>query len=181
MTTQTSTDYRLRTNTENLTWLYVESRDHFKRRWKYWLAYVVALLTFTLFFKVGINATESLPYKGFIVSKFDHSFKRGDLMDFVWQGGGTYPKGFEFVKIVGGLPGDKVSFEGRKVFVNGNYIGEAKPVSRFNIPLELGPSGVIPPGKFFVYTNHKDSLDSRYAITGWIDESAVIGKAYGLF
>jgi conjugal transfer pilin signal peptidase TrbI len=28
---------------------------------------------------------------------------------------------------------------------------------------------------------HPDSLDSRYALTGWIAEDQIIGRAYALF
>ena len=42
--------------------------------------------------------------------------------------------------------------------------------------LALGPDGVIPEGHYFVYAPNSDSLDSRYALTGWISQKAVRGR-----
>jgi conjugal transfer pilin signal peptidase TrbI len=47
--------------------------------------------------------------------------------------------------------------------------------------LTLGPTGVIPPGHYFVWTPHRDSLDSRYALTGWIKDAQLQGKSIPLF
>ena len=167
--------------TAKLKWLWLSVSSHGLRYWRWWLGYVLCILLFTTFFKVGINATESLPERVYLVSKWETSIVKGQYVSFIWHGGGPYGKGWEFVKIVRGVPGDVVSFQGRKVFINGEYVAEAKPFTRYGAPLELGPQGTIPAGKFFVYTPHKDSLDSRYAMTGWIDEKAVVGRAYGLF
>jgi conjugal transfer pilin signal peptidase TrbI len=162
-------------------WLWRALSVYFSRHWKNWAIGVLCLLLFNAMFKVGINVTESLPQKVFIVTKFNHHVERGDYMSFVWHGTAHYRKGFNFVKIVRGVPGDTVSFIGRDVYVNGQFVAQAKPKSLKGEPLELGPSGVIPLGKYFVYATNKDSLDSRYALTGWIDEKNIIGKAYGLY
>jgi conjugal transfer pilin signal peptidase TrbI len=47
--------------------------------------------------------------------------------------------------------------------------------------LALGPTGVIPANHFYVYAPHKDSLDSRFALTGWIPLERVSGRAIPLF
>jgi conjugal transfer pilin signal peptidase TrbI len=154
---------------------------YYRERWKVWAMVILAVMCFHTFFKLGINVTDSLPQKLFIVTKFDHSLHKGDYVSFRWHGAKPYPKGVEFVKIVRGVPGDVVSFEGRNVFINGEFVATAKEFSKGHEPLALGPAGVIPPGKFFAFATHPDSLDSRYALTGWIDESAVLGRAYVLF
>ena len=41
--------------------------------------------------------------------------------------------------------------------------------------------GVIPAGHYYVYAPHKDSLDSRYALVGWISEEEIIGRTFSLF
>jgi conjugal transfer pilin signal peptidase TrbI len=62
-----------------------------------------------------------------------------------------------------------------------HFAGQAKTIARDGRPLLPGPTGVIPSGRFHVYAPHPDSLDSRYAITGWIRHDQIIGKAYALF
>lgn len=155
--------------------------SYYRQHWPIWLAVVLAVITFNIFFKVGINVSESLPDKAFVVAKYDHKIERGNYVSFAWNGSGPYGKGLEFVKIIRGVPGDVVTLEGRKVFINGEYVATAKELSKTRQPLELGPTGVIPPGKYFVFAPHPDSLDSRYALTGWIDEEAILGRAYPIF
>lgn len=164
-----------------LKWLSLSVQGHYLRFWPRWLGSLIVFAVFTVSFKVGINATESLPEKIYLISKWEKSVVKGQYVSFKWHGGGPYGKGWEFVKIVRGVPGDVVRFEGRKVYINDEYVAEAKPFSKHGQPLDLGPQGIIPEGKFFVFTPHPDSLDSRYAMAGWIDEKAVVGRAYGLY
>ena len=154
---------------------------YYRAHWKVWATIVLAILCFHTFFKLGVNVTESLPNKLFLITKFDHELRRGDYVCFTWHGAKPYPNGVEFVKIVRGVPGDVVTFQDRSVFVNGEFVATAKEFSKHHEPLDLGPTGVIPEGKLFVYATHPDSLDSRYALTGWIDSSTVLGRAYAVF
>ena len=39
----------------------------------------------------------------------------------------------------------------------------------------------LPEDRFFVWTPHPDSLDSRYEVTGWIARDQVLGRARVLF
>jgi conjugal transfer pilin signal peptidase TrbI len=74
-----------------------------------------------------------------------------------------------------------VTRESRAYFVNGSVVGWAKPLYRQPTPLALGSIGVIPEGHYYVSGTHPDSLDSRYALAGWIPRSALIGRAYVVF
>ena len=65
--------------------------------------------------------------------------------------------------------------------MNGLPVGWAKPFSTGRAPLTLGPTGVIPAGHYYVSGTHPDSLDSRYALAGWIPRDALIGRAYVVF
>ena len=80
-----------------------------------------------------------------------------------------------------GLPGDEVTRSERLFLVNGEPVGWAKPFSAERAPLALGPTGVIPDGHYYVSGTHPDSLDSRYALAGWIRREALIGRAYVVF
>jgi conjugal transfer pilin signal peptidase TrbI len=107
--------------------------------------------------------------------------KRGDLVAWRWPGGLIYPEGAVFLKVVKGLPGDRVSTFGRDFYVNGEYVGRAKPVSRLGQTLTANQPGTVPAGHYYLYAPHRDSLDSRYAATGYVAHERILGRAYGLF
>lgn len=137
-------------------------------------------LWFQHHFTFGVNLTHSLHGSLFLIHKGQPA-RRGEYVAFHWRGGGPYAAGAIFVKQLVGLPGDRVSRNGAHFLVNGRFVGTAKAVSRDGKSLTPGPTGVLPPGHYFVATPHPDSLDSRYAITGWIRERDLIGRAHALF
>ena len=151
-----------------------------KWRWV-WALCIVGLIAFNSFFMLGINISPSLPERAFLIHKREHSLARGDYVSFIWRGQKFFPSGIPFTKIVMGVPGDAVSFVDREVHINGKPIALAKFRSKHGEPLELGLTGVIPPGMYYVHGTHPDSLDSRYAVTGWIRADQVIGRAYPIF
>ncbi len=69
----------------------------------------------------------------------------------------------------------------QRVYVNGKMIGLAKTESLKGLPIAMIEAGAIPPHKFFAYTPHKDSLDSRYQDLGLVDEKDIIGTAIATF
>ena len=89
--------------------------------------------------------------------------------------------GVTFIKVLAGLPGDEVTRDAQGFHLNGVPVGVPKPVSRRGQPLEPGPTGRIPEGRYYVQAGHPDSLDSRYQLTGWIHASQIIGRADALF
>ena len=128
----------------------------------------------------GVNASPSLSYRLFLIHK-NETPQRDEYVAFRWPGGGPYPAGITFVKQVGGVAGDVVTCEGREFFVNGRSVGHAKTRSRHGVLLDSGPTGSIPAAHYYVQAPHPDSLDSRYRLTGWIQRSQIIGRAYALF
>lgn len=141
---------------------------------------ILAALLFRSCFTVGLNASPSLPHALYLIHK-GATVQRGDYVAFRWQGGGPYPAGVTFVKVLAGMPGDTVTETDRQFLVNGVPAGTAKRLSRTGTPLDSGPSGVIPSGQYYVMAPHPDSLDSRYRLTGWISQHQIIGRAYALF
>ena len=123
----------------------------------------------------GINETDSLPNWAFLVDKANHAPRRGELVTFIAPDNPYYPQGARFTKIVWGVPGDVVSRVGRDYFVAGRAVGRSKPFSLTGRATALGPTGVIPPGHYYVGTPHKDSLDSRYGEIGWIGSERIVG------
>lgn len=153
-----------------------------KKHWLLLLTIVLIPYTFAQFFVVGLNISESLPDYVFVTHKGDTSIVRNHYVHFRWHGGGPYEAGFGFIKIIKGVPGDVVSMdEKHNFYVNGEYVGTAKSKSKKGVPLQPGFTGVIPEHHFYAFAPHKDSLDSRYALTGLISESDIIGRAYPVF
>jgi conjugal transfer pilin signal peptidase TrbI len=128
-------------------------------------------------YRFALNETDSLPNWAFIADQAHRVPKRGDLVVFMPPPNPFYPPRMAFGKIVGGAPGDLVERRGRAFFVNGHLIGLAKTHARDGRAVEPGPVGRIPPGHYFVYTPSPDSLDSRYALMGWIPQSRILGLA----
>ena len=151
------------------------------RHWFAIGATLVALFIFTNHYKIGINASSSLPYHLFIIDKNNKTVEKNAYVAFRWHGGGPYEQGINFVKQVKGVPGDVVSIQGRQFFINDVYVSTAKERATTGQLLNIGPTGIIPEGRFFVFAPNVDSLDSRYQITGWIAASAVVGLAIIIF
>ena len=151
------------------------------RRWG--LAYAAALagaFWFHTHYALGLNATHSLPGTLYLIERGALP-QRGEHVAFRWAGGGPYPAGVTFIKVLAGQPGDTVTREDATFIVAGTALGQAKPTSRRGEPLEPGPTGTLPEGRYFVFAPHPDSLDSRYALTGWIAREQIIGRARAIF
>lgn len=151
---------------------------------KRWALVYVGLVAIALWFQTnyafGLNASPSLPHRLFFIHKGEMP-GRGDFVAFRWAGGGPYPAGVTFIKVLAGVPGDEVTRNGEGFHVNGVAVGVPKSVSRQGQALEPGPTGRIPEGRYYVQAGHPDSLDSRYRLTGWIHASQIIGRARALF
>lgn len=144
------------------------------------LALAVGAWASTATWTYTINLTRSLPGTLYVVHKGEN-FSKGDLVAFRWHGGATYPSGTMFIKRAVGTPGDTVRRDGAAFWVNDQYVGIAKQVSKAGVPLTPATPGVIPRGEYFMATPSPDSLDSRYALSGNVKEHEVIGKAYAIF
>ncbi len=152
--------------------------------WTSFTLFAVAGFAFSHFYWLRFTLTESMPYHLVMVEKTPPapgSLKRGDLVAWRWPGGLIYPEGAVFLKVVKGLPGDPVVTVGRDFYVNGEYLGRAKTVSRYGHTLVANQPGSVPAGHYYLYAPHRDSLDSRYAATSYVPHERILGKAYGIF
>ncbi|MFN3958185.1 MAG: S26 family signal peptidase [Tepidimonas ignava] len=148
-----------------------------------WLLVVLIALGRT--FYLSVNVSNSLPGKLFLVHKGAMP-QLGDMAAFRHAGGGGYEAGALFLKRVVGVSGSIVTAKDagagfRDYFVDGRFVGRAKPVSRSGEPLKPGPDGAIPPGHYYMAADHPDSFDSRYAAVGWVAQRQIVGKAYRIF
>jgi conjugal transfer pilin signal peptidase TrbI len=140
-----------------------------------------ALADFSTRHALLINVSPSLPYWALWIDRARVP-SRGDTIVFMPPKGALVERHFgrephPFGKRVWGMPGDRVTREGRLFFVNDRPVAVAKPTSKMGEPLEVGPVGTIPRGCYFVGTEHKDGLDSRYAAIGWVCALQILGVA----
>lgn len=141
----------------------------------------LTLLFCNRWFIFTINQTQSLSGNVYVIQK-GAPVKKGDLVGFMWNGKIKYPKDAIFVKVVSGVENDHINVVGRNVYINENFIGEAKQYSSDGkIRLDIVEPKKIGNNEIFVSTPHKDSLDSRYALVGTINKNIVLGKAYEIF
>lgn len=145
------------------------------RLYGHWYLLIVFVVTwFGMSFSIDINISPSLPQRVFLIHKGE-PVGRGDYVSFRWQGTGT-----RFTKMIAGIPGDKVERIDRSFYVDGNYVGNAKPTGLAGQPLEMMEPGILGDGEYYVMAPHPDSLDSRYKLTGWVKQNEIIGRAYPL-
>lgn len=129
-------------------------------------------------YQFALNETESLPHWAFVIDRERLQPARGEYFAFVPPANPYYPAGFPFTKRVAGLPGDHVTISGRGYYVNGVYVGDAKPADKAGRPVAMAAGGIIPTDRYFLVTPSKDSLDSRYAVIGLIERKRLVGRAY---
>lgn len=154
---------------------------HARRRW--W-AYGIAAAAFAwcgTHYRLALNMSNSLPQSMYLVVLGSQPTGVGDFVAFEWQREQFYRRDWTFVKRVAGLPGQTVTVNGRNVYIDGKPVGYAKTVSSHGVPLEPIHPGVIPHGYIYAAASHTDSLDSRYSVTGLIQSTRIVGKAYAIF
>lgn len=123
-----------------------------------------------------INVTESLPNFAFIVHKGQKPQYYGQIIAFKVNPKNYYGE-VNFIKKLAGLPNDVVTVQNRFFYINGKFIAYAKEKAKNNRVLALGASGKIPAHKYFLFSEHPDSYDSRYEDIGLVDDDSIIGTA----
>ena len=84
-------------------------------------------------------------------------------------------------KTVRGMPGDRIGVDGAGwVSLNGKPLGRAKARAQNGRPLEPIAPVVIPADRYFVFAEHVDSHDSRYAEVGLVPRERILGRAFAL-
>jgi len=155
---------------------------HFCRYSILYLWSFVAYVAFANYFIISINVSVSLPGSLYLIHKGEKP-KRGDFVAFNYTGDGLYQINSKFLKRLDGIPGDVISANEPFVgywdyFVNGKLVGRAQPKSTTGNPLQPGPTGIIPAGKYYVTGTHPYSLDSRYDLVGWVTEQLLAAPFY---
>ena len=166
---------------------------HLRQRWYLYLpvfaiwgfAYTRLFIDPTPRLPVLFNWTPSLPCRVALLQYGANALKRGDYVVFAFDGEAQtrYPglRGQPFFKIVRGLPGDRITVEGRAVAINGEFVGQAKTHTHDRQALEPILAAVIPAGHYYVQGTSPDSFDSRYRASGLVRADQVLGTVIPLF
>jgi len=90
----------------------------------------------------------------------------------------------EFIKRIIGLPGEKVSVKGSKVYINGKLLNESyldpELLTSSNSFLREGEEYTVPAGQYIVFgDNRPHSSDSR--LWGPVDKSKITGRAWLIY
>ncbi|MRV70577.1 conjugative transfer signal peptidase TraF [Duganella sp. FT92W] len=130
---------------------------------------------------VLFNVSPSLPFWIVRIDYHPTTLRRGDYIVYRFEGNACrYFPGLwhqPFLKRIAGLEGDHVTVSGRQVFVNGALLGYAKPYAVTKLPLAPIAPSVIPADHFYVAGTSPDSFDSRYALSGLVAKSQIVGLA----
>jgi conjugal transfer pilin signal peptidase TrbI len=166
---------------------------HVRRRWYLYLpvftiwslAYARLFIDPTPRVPVLFNWTTSLPSRVALLRFDAATLQRGDYVVFAFDGEAqaSYPglRGQPFFKIVRGVPGDRISVEGRRVAINDEPVGVAKTHTFDRQPLEPIAPAVIPAGHYYVQGTDPDSFDSRYRASGLVRAGQILGRVVPLF
>lgn len=166
-------------------WFILDQRDTVRRLWRLRLILlIVGLVSLLAYRYIGINESPSMAAKIVFIER-GATLKLNDPIVYEFSGkglaGGTYMTGRRFFKRVAGFSGAQIAVSSRNVSVNGRLIGEAKRMGTRGELLNVIPAGIVPPGYLFVAGETPDSFDSRYAESGLVAISSVIGVAHVLF
>ncbi|MBX3630286.1 MAG: S26 family signal peptidase [Nitrosomonas sp.] len=153
---------------------------HFVKYFPAYLWFLAGIVIFGRYYMLTINVSDSLPGTFYLIEKGVMPDK-GELAGFVYTNDWPHTAGTIFVKTIRGIPGSKVTIDGRHFNVDGIYAGHAKPFSKQGRSLEIGMIGIIPENHYYMSAPHPDSLDSRYALVGWVSKDRIIGRAIQLF
>lgn len=164
---------------------FAEWRDLASFLRRHWIiSTVVLVLYLAAKHWLWVNVTPSLPYR-LVWLEYGGQPQRGDLMVFRFSGeplpGMGYVDGVPFFKRVAGLPGDRIEVVERVVSVAGVRVGYAKPHTREGQRLDPIAAGVVPEGYLFGQADSDDSFDSRYAQSGLVPMTRVVGVAHVIF
>ena len=117
--------------------------------------------------KGALTISNKLAYK-------KYTPERGDIIIFKGENGES------IVKRIIGLPGDKISFIDGYVYVNNKRLVE--PYLSSEVKSYSSEKFNVPSGCYFVLgDNRQKSNDSRYMRNSYVDEKAIIGRAFYCF
>jgi signal peptidase I len=159
------------------------TRRHFFEA-RYWLrdlilSLLLALIVIVFLYQpVQVEGTSMMPSLGnherVFINKFVYRFEpiqRGDIVVF----GYPLDPSKSYIKRVVGLPGEWVSIEGGRVYVNGEPLAEPYVPPGYLDGQDYSPTFVEPDHYFVLGDRRESSNDSR--VWGTVDRKYIYGKA----
>ena len=151
---------------------------------------IIPIWIFSRFFFIGINLSDSIDGKVFIVLKNKNYIpKNGDFIAFITKKDQQFFQNKQFFKKIIGINGDIIIRNNREYIINNNnynynykILAKTKSLKQqdlihwqenYKVKKE---QIVVPKNHYFVATNHQDSYDSRYF--GLINQSQIIGRGW---
>lgn len=122
------------------------------------------------------------PYRVWLIDKDDTEPVRDEIFAFKSKGlAPVFADGTNIVKVLKGMPGDKVSVSTAVTMINGSVVGEGLAVAaQYHIdPQRYVRQGRIEPEHFWFLGRTLDSFDSRY--WGSVERSQIFGRAYPIW
>lgn len=128
---------------------------------------------------IEVNLTHSHPCLLFALL-WGRSAAKEELVAFRFSGSRYYPEGTIFAKKIAAIPGDRLEIRrDRTVWINGVFLDTVQAKDSKGRPVEpFYYVGVIPAGKYFLYSPAARSYDSRYF--GLVDQERLVGKVITL-
>ena len=128
--------------------------------------------------RVYVNASWSDDAWGYVLVPIGTP-QRGDVV--IFDPPDALGANAPYLKTVRGVPGDRIAVdERRRVSVNGEIVGRAKALALDGRALEPVSSGLVGQDRYFVFADHVDSHDSRYAEIGLVPRDRIRGRALAL-
>lgn len=134
---------------------------------------------------IAIDAQENRclpPYRIWLIDKQQTSPVQGETFAFLAQNlGPVFADGTKIVKVLEGMPGDRVSVSESKTSINGRTVAMGLQVaSDYGIsPARYIREGRIPADGYWFFGRTADSFDSRY--WGSVKRSQIVGRAYPIW
>jgi conjugative transfer signal peptidase TraF len=138
-------------------------------------AVLVFCLPFVASDLVAIQVTGSLARGIYIESEINGRLKPGDIVSVSFRNENiaerpnVYPpptdlRWHSFIKVIAGIPGDRIDITEDKLFINGVYAGPIHSQDSKGRPLSRAMTGryFLQKDWYFVTTPHNKSYDSRY-------------------
>ncbi|WP_432780575.1 S26 family signal peptidase (plasmid) [Pseudomonas corrugata] len=136
-------------------------------------------------YSIAIDSQDSLclpPYRLWIIDKKKTALVRGDILAFHAKGlSPIFSDGTIIVKVLEGMPGDRVKVTLDETTINGVSVGKGLQVAhQHGIDTQkYVREGKIGEGRYWFFGRTPDSFDSRY--WGSVSTDQIIGKAYPIW
>jgi len=137
------------------------------------LAFIIKMFLFDFVMVQGSSMIPTLENgDGLIINKIGYNIGEPDYEDIVIL---SFSKDVEYIKRVIAKGGDTIEIKDQVVYVNDKVLSEDYISPQ---PYEDFEKVTVPAGKYFVMgDNRANSSDSRYASLGFVEKSAIDGKA----